>query len=156
MVLGTHMGLCVTELDYLGKPALDRNDQIWTKITQKLCLGTFFIELHIQIQLKLVLDKSTNGVVILFKNSLHGKLRVPKLCANMLASNQMSIRINISGRNQSIYQNLCVEAVTRERWHLRLPFLVLMCLGLPSHTQTCLDLSVLPLVGLTQIENSSE
>lgn len=47
MMLGTHVGLRVTELDYLVKFALDKNDQIRSKLTQKLGLMTFFVELSI-------------------------------------------------------------------------------------------------------------
>ena len=39
MVLGTHVELWMKEIDYLGKFALDENDQIWPKITQKLGFG---------------------------------------------------------------------------------------------------------------------
>lgn len=77
----------MTELDYLGKSALDKNDQIWPKITQKFGWGSFSVELRIKIWLKLVSDKSTNGVVILCKNCYMGKFSFPSY---MFASNQIA------------------------------------------------------------------
>ena len=131
MVLRTHVGFWVTELDYLGKSALDKNDQIWPKITQKFGWSSFSVELCIKIWLQIVLDKSTNGVVILCKNCYMGKFL---FTSYMSASNQFAgfSHHHYLWRNQSIYHNFSMERVTKEKWHLRLPLLVWCDQGRPA------------------------
>ena len=85
MVLGSHVGLCLTSRVFLEKSLLGKNEKNDQKSLKNRALG---LPCKILSCLKLVQNKSVTGTVTFCKKYVSGEILIHRLKARMLLPNQ--------------------------------------------------------------------